>query len=98
MTEENIEEEDPEELAKALGQESPATPMSPVSVSDLTVGSILEDTTDQFVICDTAPSSHNFYLTMLQPANPQEFFRTVRRELKLLRNGLPPGVWVKSVF
>jgi len=45
---------------------------------------------------DSAPSSHKFKLTMFQPTDPQNFFRTVRKEIKLLRSSLPPGIWVKG--
>jgi hypothetical protein len=33
---------------------------------------------------------------MFQPTDPQNFFRTVRKEIKLLRSSLPPGIWVKG--
>lgn len=49
-----------------------------------------------FSIMDSAPSSHKFKLTMFQPVDPQNFFRTVRKEIKLLRSSLPPGIWVKG--
>nr|CAD7596442.1 unnamed protein product [Timema genevievae] len=49
-----------------------------------------------FSIMDSAPSSHKFKLTMFQPTDPQNFFRTVRKELKLLRSSLPSGIWVKG--
>lgn len=49
-----------------------------------------------FSIEDTAPDSHKFKLTMFQPTDPSNFFRTVSKELRLLRNSLPPGIWVKG--
>lgn len=49
-----------------------------------------------FSIDETAPDSHKFKLTMFQPTDPTNFFRTVSRELKLLKSSLPPGVWVKG--
>ncbi|KAI4476444.1 hypothetical protein M0804_013572 [Polistes exclamans] len=49
-----------------------------------------------FSIEETAPDSHKFKLTMFQPTDPTNFFRTVSKELKLLRSSLPPGVWVKG--
>ena len=45
---------------------------------------------------ESAPTSHKFKLTMFQPTDPQNFFRTVRNELQLLKSSLPPGIWVKS--
>ncbi|XP_029665719.1 (E3-independent) E2 ubiquitin-conjugating enzyme-like [Formica exsecta] len=49
-----------------------------------------------FSIEETAPDSHKFKLTMFQPTDPSNFFRTVSKELKLLKSSLPPGVWVKG--
>ncbi|KYN08640.1 PREDICTED: (E3-independent) E2 ubiquitin-conjugating enzyme UBE2O [Cyphomyrmex costatus] len=49
-----------------------------------------------FSIEETAPDSHKFKLTMFQPTDLTNFFRTVSKELKLLKNSLPPGVWVKG--
>lgn len=48
-----------------------------------------------FLILDSAPNTHKFHLTMFQPTNPQQFFKAVRREHKLLKTALPPGVWVR---
>lgn len=33
---------------------------------------------------------------MFQPVDHQSFYRTVRKEIKLLRSALPPGIWVKG--
>ncbi|KAL0132179.1 hypothetical protein PUN28_000153 [Cardiocondyla obscurior] len=49
-----------------------------------------------FSIEETAPDSHKFKLTMFQPTDLPNFFRTVSKELKLLKSSLPPGVWVKG--
>lgn len=49
-----------------------------------------------FSIEETAPDSHKFRLTMFQPTDPTNFFRTVSKELKLLKSSLPPGIWVKG--
>lgn len=49
-----------------------------------------------FMIEETAPDCHKFKLTMFQPTDPTNFFRTVSKELKLLRSSLPPGIWVKG--
>lgn len=49
-----------------------------------------------FSIEEAAPDSHKFKLTMFQPTDPTNFFRTVSKELKLLRSSLPPGVWIKG--
>lgn len=49
-----------------------------------------------FTIDECAPDCHKFKLTMFQPVDPSNFFRTVSKEIKLLQNSLPPGVWVKG--
>ncbi|XP_063972384.1 (E3-independent) E2 ubiquitin-conjugating enzyme UBE2O [Diachasmimorpha longicaudata] len=49
-----------------------------------------------FSVEESAPDSHKFKLTMFQPTDPANFFRTVSKELKLLRSSLPPGIWVKG--
>lgn len=49
-----------------------------------------------FSIEEQAPDSHKFKLTMFQPTDRVNFFRTVSKELKLLRSSLPPGIWVKG--
>ncbi|XP_015108296.1 (E3-independent) E2 ubiquitin-conjugating enzyme UBE2O [Diachasma alloeum] len=49
-----------------------------------------------FSVEESAPDSHKFKLTMFQPTDPANFFRTVSKELKLLRGSLPPGIWVKG--
>lgn len=48
-----------------------------------------------FQVLDVAPKSHKFELTILQPNNPQQYYKAVQREHKMLRSSLPPGVWVR---
>lgn len=48
-----------------------------------------------FLILETAPNTHKFHLTMFQPIQPQQFFKAVRKEHKLLKTALPPGVWIR---
>ena len=54
------------------------------------------DEGEGFMIDETAPDSHKFKLTMFQPTDPTNFFRTVSKELKLLRSSLPSGIWIKG--
>ncbi|XP_058790331.1 (E3-independent) E2 ubiquitin-conjugating enzyme isoform X2 [Phymastichus coffea] len=49
-----------------------------------------------FSIEETAPDNHKFKLTMFQPTDRPNFFRTVSKELKLLKSSLPQGIWVKG--
>lgn len=48
-----------------------------------------------FLILENAPNTHKFHLTMFQPIQPQQFFKAVRKEHKLLKTALPPGVWIR---
>lgn len=51
---------------------------------------------ESFQVLETAPSTHKYHLTVFQTNNAQSFFRAVQREHRLLRTGLPPGVWVRT--
>ncbi|XP_069958652.1 (E3-independent) E2 ubiquitin-conjugating enzyme UBE2O isoform X5 [Cherax quadricarinatus] len=51
---------------------------------------------DGFLVLEAAPDSHKFKLTMFQPTDPPHFYRTVRKEMKLLTTSLPPGIWVRG--
>ncbi|RXG70171.1 (E3-independent) E2 ubiquitin-conjugating enzyme [Armadillidium vulgare] len=52
--------------------------------------------TDGFQVLEAAPDCHKFKLTMFQPNDPPHFYRTVRKEMKLLSTSLPPGIWVRG--
>lgn len=52
--------------------------------------------TEGFQVLEAAPDSHKFKLTMFQPTDPPHFYRTVRKEMKLLKTSLPPGIWVRG--
>nr|XP_049699494.1 (E3-independent) E2 ubiquitin-conjugating enzyme isoform X2 [Helicoverpa armigera] len=49
-----------------------------------------------FCILESAPAAHRFRLSMLQPSEPRTFYSAVKREIKLLKSDLPPGVWVRG--
>ncbi|XP_063534146.1 (E3-independent) E2 ubiquitin-conjugating enzyme UBE2O [Cydia strobilella] len=49
-----------------------------------------------FSVLDAAPAHHRFRLSMLQPSEPRSFYSAVKREIKLLKSDLPPGVWVRG--
>lgn len=49
-----------------------------------------------FEVLEAAPDSHKFKLTMFQPTDPPHFYRTVRKEMKLLKTSLPLGIWVRG--
>ncbi|XP_013199731.1 (E3-independent) E2 ubiquitin-conjugating enzyme isoform X2 [Amyelois transitella] len=49
-----------------------------------------------FYMLDSAPADHSFRLSMLQPSDPRSFYSAVKREIKLLKSDLPPGVWVRG--
>ncbi|XP_068631681.1 (E3-independent) E2 ubiquitin-conjugating enzyme [Battus philenor] len=49
-----------------------------------------------FCVQESAPAAHRFRLSMLQPSEPRSFYSAVKREIKLLKSDLPPGVWVRG--
>lgn len=51
---------------------------------------------DAFVILECAPSTHKYHLTVFHPTNAHNFYKAVQKEHRLLRTGLPAGVWVKT--
>ena len=56
----------------------------------------LKTNNEGFSIMSNAPNSHKYKLTMCQMTDPKFFFKTVKKELTLLRTSLPPGIWVKG--
>lgn len=52
--------------------------------------------TQGFVMCEAAPSTHNFASKMYSPHDPKSFLKAVRKEYKLLQNNLPNGILVKG--
>lgn len=73
--------------------------MCPEAVVSPTEGvgeAIASSEPDGFQVLEAAPDSHKFKLTMFQPTDPQHFYRTVRKEMKLLNTSLPPGIWVRG--
>ena len=71
--------------------ESSSAPLPPVSSPP---PSIIE--CGSFVLLDSAPDSHKYKLTMLQPSFPNHFYKTVKNEMRLLQSSLPPGIWVRG--
>ncbi|XP_037293692.1 (E3-independent) E2 ubiquitin-conjugating enzyme isoform X3 [Manduca sexta] len=49
-----------------------------------------------FSLLEFAPAAHRFRMSMLQPSDPRSFYSAVKREIKLLKSDLPPGVWVRG--
>ncbi|CAB3223889.1 unnamed protein product [Arctia plantaginis] len=77
-------------LATAEGTDEPETiETPPASPSDACGG-------EGFCILENAPASHRFRLSMQQPSEPRTFYSAVKREIKLLKSDLPPGVWVRG--
>ncbi|GAB0092462.1 (E3-independent) E2 ubiquitin-conjugating enzyme [Sergentomyia squamirostris] len=80
--------------------------VSPMMPADMNLDSSMDGETascntapvpsDCFVVMDSAPNTHKYHLTIFHPTNPQQFFRAVQREHKLLRTALPSGVWVRA--
>ncbi|KAK9719645.1 RNase H-like domain found in reverse transcriptase [Popillia japonica] len=49
-----------------------------------------------YSIIEEAPATHRFYGKEFEPTDKMRFFKAVHKECKLLRESLPPGVWVRS--
>ncbi|KAI4455800.1 (e3-independent) e2 ubiquitin-conjugating enzyme [Holotrichia oblita] len=49
-----------------------------------------------YSIMEEAPATHRFYSKEFEPTDKMRFFKAVHKECKLLRESLPPGVWVRS--
>lgn len=48
-----------------------------------------------FQVLSNAPKNHKYQLTIFHPNNPQQYYKAVQREHRMLKNSLPPGVYVK---
>lgn len=57
-------------------------------------GSETKDDGEGFCVLESAPSGHRFRLSILQPSEPRTFYSAVKREIKLLKSDLPPGVCI----
>ena len=50
----------------------------------------------QFSIVETLPDTHRYRLTTFLPQNPKSFVKTVQKEVALLRESLPAGIFVRG--
>lgn len=51
---------------------------------------------NNFIVIDAVPDTHRYRLTTLQPQNQKTFVRQVQKEVTLMKNSLPSGIYVKS--
>lgn len=51
---------------------------------------------EAFQILSNAPSTHKFQLAIFHTTNSQQYYKAIQKEHRMLRNGLPPGVWVRA--
>ncbi|XP_075147888.1 (E3-independent) E2 ubiquitin-conjugating enzyme UBE2O [Haematobia irritans] len=56
---------------------------------------IANASTECFQVLPAAPKNHKFHLTIFHPNNTQQYYKAVQREHRMLKNSLPPGVWVR---
>ncbi|XP_026747607.1 (E3-independent) E2 ubiquitin-conjugating enzyme [Trichoplusia ni] len=77
-------------LATAEGTEEAEMETIPPMIDDQ------KEAGEGFCILESAPAGHRFRLSMLQPSEPRTFYSAVKREIKLLKSDLPPGVWVRG--
>lgn len=52
--------------------------------------------TEAFQVLANAPSSHKFHLAIFHNSNSQQYYKAIQREHRMLKNGLPAGVWVRA--
>lgn len=81
---------------KKLKKEDDVIVPSEPSETSIDIPPLIYSEGEGFSIEETAPDSHKFKLTMFQPTDRANFFRTVSKELKLLKSSLPSGIWVKG--
>ncbi|KAL4709879.1 hypothetical protein ACJJTC_003842, partial [Scirpophaga incertulas] len=75
--------------ASEMEGEAEATPVA-VGPSEAPEGG------EGFCVLESAPVTHRFHLSILQPSEPRSFYSAVKREIKLLKSDLPAGVWVRA--
>ncbi|CAG9854714.1 unnamed protein product [Phyllotreta striolata] len=51
---------------------------------------------EPYVLLDDVPATHHYYSSKFEPTDLQRFAKAVQKEYKLLKDSLPPGVWVRS--
>ncbi|CAH2037779.1 unnamed protein product, partial [Iphiclides podalirius] len=84
------------------GQEAaPLAPSEPAPEGAIGAGAVAgagaeAEGGEGFCLLESAPAGHRFRLFILQPSEPRTFYSAVKREIKLLKSDLPPGVWVRG--
>ncbi|XP_047529947.1 (E3-independent) E2 ubiquitin-conjugating enzyme isoform X2 [Vanessa atalanta] len=78
---------------------APTTETAPLATGERDMEAEMADPEvggEGFCVLESAPETHRFRLSMLQPSEPRTFYSAVKREIKLLKSDLPPGVWVRG--
>lgn len=70
--------------------------VSPEQVEELPPSGGADGDTDMYKSLSEAPKSHKFYDPKCEPTKRQQFFAAICREQGLMRDSLPPGVWVRT--
>ncbi|XP_060521601.1 (E3-independent) E2 ubiquitin-conjugating enzyme UBE2O [Cylas formicarius] len=52
--------------------------------------------TEWYNVIEDAPITHHYFTSKFEPNDLQKFLKAVMKEYKLLKESLPPGVWVRS--
>ncbi|KAK4874199.1 hypothetical protein RN001_013559 [Aquatica leii] len=58
--------------------------------------SVIACENEVYCLLDEVHFSHRFYSSKFEPTDRQTFYKAVQKEFKLLKESLPPGVWVRS--
>ncbi|KAF2904790.1 hypothetical protein ILUMI_01386 [Ignelater luminosus] len=60
------------------------------------INQLLAIDSEVYSLLEEAPFSHRFYNNKFEPTDIQKFFKAIQKEYKLLKESLPPGVWVRA--
>lgn len=89
---------EPENLSKDTAVATPFTTSTPIPLKESSEPGENPncDTNSQaYAVLDEAPITHHFYPNKFEPTDLQRFLKAMQREYKLMKESLPPGVWVR---
>ncbi|XP_045497156.1 (E3-independent) E2 ubiquitin-conjugating enzyme UBE2O isoform X2 [Colias croceus] len=99
---EEAQKEEENKEAAAAKFETPVPETAPLATAEGDIDTEVlgesesENGGEGFCVLESAPANHRFRLSLLQPSEPRTFYSAVKREIKLLKSDLPPGVWVRG--
>ncbi|CAH0564110.1 unnamed protein product [Brassicogethes aeneus] len=70
-----------------------ACPLKKVSSKD---SDVQIDVEADFWMVDEAPAHHHYFANKTEPTDRQQFMKAINKEFRLLKESLPPGVWIRT--